>query len=242
MTTLQLTHVYTTELQPSVSSYGKKGSWSEEKEKKESKEEEACAPRQSVFLPCLLTYSREVYRCTFACLGCVSVHPCVCVFFVGVLLSWLWSCGQEGPQLQMWAGQAAGNRAAHCTGRTGCNLIQYPAITEPHCLLSLPDPPKHSYTPQSPSHRCAPSFHPSPSFPASFPAFLSTSPEDLWKVERLFISSIKQLLFMMFPFWMFNVASKCCSLQLSLSLLLSKDIALSPLPPLPLPLSGVEWR
>lgn len=32
----------------------------------------------------------------------------VCVFFVGVFLSWLWSCGQEGPRLQMWAGEQSG--------------------------------------------------------------------------------------------------------------------------------------
>lgn len=81
-------------------------------------------------------------------------------------------------------------------GSSGCNLIQYPAITEPRCLLSLPDPPKtHTLhlclnLSLSSSH-CPPSFPPSTSFIPSIPVPICKSmekmlcPSGLGKLEKL---------------------------------------------------------
>lgn len=78
----------------------------------------ACAPRPSVFLPCLISFLPLLVSRIGALFSvCSSVAQRV--IFVGAFLSWLWSFRQEGPRLQMWAGQGVGNRAAHCTGRTG---------------------------------------------------------------------------------------------------------------------------
>lgn len=78
----------------------------------------ACAPRPSVFLPCLISFLPLLVSRIGAIFSvCSSVAQRV--IFVGAFLSWLWSFRQEGPRLQMWAGQGVGNRAAHCTGRTG---------------------------------------------------------------------------------------------------------------------------
>lgn len=67
------------------------------------------------------------------------------VISLGVFLSWLRSCRQEGPRLQMWAGRRRTER--HIVLDSGCNLIQYPAVSEPRCLLSPADPPKPTQAP-----------------------------------------------------------------------------------------------
>lgn len=78
----------------------------------------ACAPRPSVFLPCLISFLPLLVSRIGAIFSvCSSVAQRV--IFVGAFLSWLWSFRQEGPRLQMWAGQGVGNRAAHCTDVLG---------------------------------------------------------------------------------------------------------------------------
>lgn len=79
-----------------------------------------CFPTLSSFIfaaPCLVRRTAAVFPMPGLC-DCVS-FVALCVIFLGVFLSWLWSSRQEGPRLQMWAGRAAENRAAHCTGCIG---------------------------------------------------------------------------------------------------------------------------
>lgn len=65
---------------------------------------------------------------------------CGCVFVVIVVLQ----AGRAPAADVSWAGsgEQSGTLYWGYWGSSGCNLIQYPAITEPRCLLSLPDPPK----------------------------------------------------------------------------------------------------
>lgn len=89
------------------------------------------------------------------CLGCVTVYLCGtvcyfcgCVFVVIVVLQ----AGRAPAADVSWAGSGEQSGTLYWVywGSSGCNLIQYPAITEPHCLLSLPHPPTHIHTPPLP--------------------------------------------------------------------------------------------
>lgn len=129
-------------LQPSVSTNGKKGWWIWERDKKEIKEREL-VPLVFCFFSALLSVIFATPR--LVCYIC-AVSPCDCVPMRHCLL-FLWVCfcqdcgppGRKGPGHRCELGKQQGEQSSTLYWlhwrRSGCNLIQYPAITEPRCTV-----------------------------------------------------------------------------------------------------------